>query len=145
MIPATRRAASSSLTVVRNARGRQVPRNVTWCGERTGAGGSNVIVSGGRLQQTRGFSQTTPSRSALTALKREENKDIVKGEGQDEDPLRRPEHAVISTFDLFSVGGPLSRSSSCLLKFPDAMLRRFSWSEQFTYRRPHEGWQHIYQ
>lgn len=112
MLLATRRATSSSLTFVRNARGHQVHCNVTRCERRTGAGGNNVIVaqlSGGRLQQARGFSQSSPSRSVLTStLKRDEKEDVVKREGQDEDPLGRPEHAVISTFDLFSIGGPYS-------------------------------------
>ena len=119
MIPVARRAASSSLTIVRNNRS-QVPRNATKCGGRTGAGG-NVIVSqlGRRLQQTRTFTQTSPSRSALaSALGRGGDEDIVKGEDQNEDsePLDRPEHAVISTFDLFSIGGPSLSSSSRLLK-----------------------------
>ena len=110
MIPVTRRATSSSLTAVRNTRGHQVPRNVTRWGELTGAGGNNVIVAqlgGGRLQHARGFSQSNPSRSVLTfALGGDEKEDVAKGEGQDDDPLSRPEHAVISTFDLFSIGGP---------------------------------------
>jgi len=148
MIPVTRRATSGSLTFVLNARGHQVSRHVTrW--ERTGAGGNNVIVArlgGGRFQQARGFSQTSPSRSVLTsALGRDGKEDIVREEGQDEDPLGRPEHAVISTFDLFSIGGPYSYSSSRSWKSPDPTLRYFSWSKQFTYRRPNEGWQHLYQ
>ena len=149
MIPATRRATSGSLTVVNNARGPQVLRNVTRCGKRTGAGGNNVIVAqlgGGRLQQARAISQTSPSRSVLTfALRRDGKEDVVKGETQDEDPLGRPEHAVISTFDLFSIGGPYFYSPSRSLKSPDAALRFFSWSKQFTYRWPNEGWQHFYQ
>ena len=146
MIPVTRRAASSFLTVVRNVRG-QVPRNATRCGERTGASG-NVIVAqlGRRLQQTRTLTQTSPSRSALaSALGRDTDEDIVKGEDQNEEPLDRPEHAVISTFDLFSIGGSSFYSSSRLSKFPDVALRYFSGPEQLTYRRPYEGWQYIYQ
>jgi hypothetical protein len=122
MIPTARRAASSSLPVVRNAQGRHVARNVR--GARTGAGGNNVTVArlgGGRLQQIRGLSSTTPTRSALDlALKPKE--DIVKGEGKDEEPLGRPEHAVISTFDLFSIGGPYSYPLYCLSESPDVMF-----------------------
>jgi len=144
MIPVTRRATSGSLTVVRNAQGHQVSRNgITRLGWRTGAGGNVTIaqLGGGILQQARGISRTSPSRSVLTStLRRDEKEDVVKDEGQDEDPLGRPEHAVISTFDLFSIGGPYPYSSSRSLKSPDATLRYFSWSKQFTYRRPHEGW-----
>jgi len=107
MIPATtRRMTSSSLIAIRNTHGLQVARNA--CQVR--AGGINVTVAqlgGGRLQQTRGFSDSTPSRSALNfVLQPTEKGDVVKGEGKSEDPLGRPEHAVISTFDLFSIGGP---------------------------------------
>ena len=140
MIPVTRRATSCSLTVVRNAQGRQVTR------VRTGTSGNSIAVAQvgrGRLQQARVFSQTHPRRSALNlALEPNENGDVAKGEGEDE---ARPEHAVISTFDLFSIGGPYSCFQPCLLKFPDAMSWCSSWSEQLTHRRPHEGWQHIYQ
>jgi hypothetical protein len=110
MIPPTaRRAASSSLLSC--ATPRVATSHVMSVGRETGAGGNNVTVArlgGGRLQQIRGLSSTTlPTRSALDlALKPKE--DIVKGEGKDEEPLGRPEHAVISTFDLFSIGGPYS-------------------------------------
>ena len=127
MIPATRRVTSGSLTVVRNAQGRQIARNL---GARTGTNVSAVWLGGGGLQQTRGFSQTSPSRSALNfALNPNEKGDIVKGEDKNEDPLGRPEHAVISTFDLFSIGGPYSYLSPCLLKFPDIMSLYSSRSE----------------
>ena len=106
MISVARRATSRSLTVLRNSQGHHA---------RTGAGGSNVTVAqlgGGILQQTRGFSRTGPSRSALNvALKPNEKGDSAKQEGKNEDPLGRPEHAVISTFDLFSIGGLYSCSS----------------------------------
>jgi len=108
MIPAARRVTSSSLTVVRNGQGRQVSRNA--CGARTGSGVNNVTVAqlGGRHPQTRGFSQTAPSRSALDFALKPKEGDILKAEAKNEDPLGRPEHAVISTFDLFSIGGPYS-------------------------------------
>ena len=110
MIPAmTRRMTSNSLAVVCGAQGRRIIRN-----------GNNFTVAqlgGGGLQQTRGFSRTTPSRSALnSAIQPKEKGGILKGEGKSEDPLGRPEHAVISTFDLFSIGGLCSYQSPCLLK-----------------------------
>ena len=143
MIPTTaRRATSNSLAIVRNAQGRQIARKP--CGV-----GGNIAQLGGGFQLTRGFSHTRPSRSALnSALQPKEKKekaDVVKGESKKGDPLGRPEHAVISTFDLFSIGGPYSYPPPYSLKFQFIMLRRFSWSEQLTYRRPYEGWQHIYQ
>jgi len=106
MIRATCRVTSSSL-ILRNAQGRQVARRAF--GARKGNGGNFTVaqLGGGRLQQSRGFSQTTPSRSTLNlAFQPKEEGGIVKGEGKNEDPLGRPEHAVISTFDLFSIGGP---------------------------------------
>jgi len=147
MIPAaTRRVTSSSLAIVRNAQGRQVARKTC------GTSGDNATVAQldrRKFQQTRDFSQTHPSRSALnSALQPKEKKekgDTVRGESKNEDPLGRPEHAVISTFDLFSIGGPCSYPPPYPSKFQLSMLRRFSWSQQLTYRRPYEGWQYIYQ
>jgi len=106
MIHATCRVTSSSLIIIRNAHGRQVARKAF--GARTGTRGNITVarLGGGRLQQFRGFSQTTPSRSTLNLAFQPKEGDIVKGEGKNEDPLGRPEHAVISTFDLFSIGGP---------------------------------------
>ena len=117
MIPPTaRRMTSSSLIAVRNAGGRQVARHATW-GKRTGVDGNNVTVaqfSQGNHQQTRGFFQTFPSRSALnSAIRPKEKDDTVRDESKSEDSLGRPEHAVISTFDLFSIGGPCSCSPPC--------------------------------
>lgn len=116
MIHTTRRVTSSSLAAIRNAQGRQIARTVY--GARNGSGGNNVTVAqlgGGRLQQARGFSQTIPSRSALGfAVQPKETEDMVGGEGEGEDPMGRPEHAVISTFDLFSIGGPYSYQLPCL-------------------------------
>ena len=122
MFPTARRAASSSLPVVRNAQGRHVARNVR--GARTGAGGNNVTIArlgGGSLQQIRGLSSTTPTRSALDLALKPKEEDIVNGGGKDEEPLGRPEHAVISTFDLFSIGGPYSYPSYCLSESPNVM------------------------
>ena len=106
ILAATRRVTSGSLAVVRNPRGRQVASKT--CG--TGGDNATVAQLGGRkFQQTRGFSQTRPSRSALnSALQPKEKGNTVRDEGKNEDPLSRPEHAVISTFDLFSIGGPCS-------------------------------------
>jgi len=124
MIAATTcRVASRSLT----AQGRQVARRTY------GVGVNNVTVAqlGGReFQQTRSLSQTRPSRSALNfALQSKEKGDVVKGESKNEDPLGRPEHAVISTFDLFSIGGPYSYPPPYPLKFQFVILRNFSWSQ----------------
>lgn len=121
MIPlTTRRVTSSSHIAVRNAGGRQVARHTTW-GTRNGVGGNQVTVAQfgeGRHQQTRGFFQTCPSRSALnSAIQPKEKGDIVRGESQSEGSLGRPEHAVISTFDLFSIGGPWSYSPPYLSRF----------------------------
>ena len=122
MIPATtRRVASSSLT----AQGRQVARRT--CGV-----GVNVTVAqlgGRRFQQTRSLAQTHPSRSALNfALQSKEKKEKgdIKGENKNEDLLGRPEHAVISTFDLFSIGGPYSYPLPYLSKFQVVILRNSS-------------------
>lgn len=109
MIPATtRRVTSSSLAIISSVHGRQVARNA--CRARPEAGDNDATVAQlgeGRFQQTRGFSHSTPSRSALNfVLRPTEKGGIVKDEGKSEDPLGRPEHAVISTFDLFSIGGP---------------------------------------
>lgn len=119
MIPATRRVTPGSLTIVRNVQGRQVARNTLRT--RTGRSGENLIVAQhdrGSFQHTRGFSQTTPSWTSLNfVLQPKEKGDIAKREDKNGDSLGRPEHAVISTFDLFSIGGPypyltLSRLSS---------------------------------
>ena len=119
MIPVTRRA---TLTAVRSLPGRQLACNTF--GTRTGDCGKNVIVAqyGRRgLQHTRGFSQTTPSWSSLNfVLQPKEKRDIVEREGENEDSPGRPEHAVISTFDLFSIGGPHSNPSSRVVSFPNA-------------------------
>jgi len=136
----TRRVVSTSLT----AQGRQVARKTC------GVGVNNVTVAqlGGRkFQQTRSLSQTHPSRSALNYALQSEKKEEgdVKGESKNEDPLGRPEHAVISTFDLFSIGGPYSYSPPYPSKFQVTILRKFSWSQQLAHRRPYEGWQYIYQ
>ena len=133
MIPlTTRRVTSSSLIVVRNAGGRQVARHATW-GTRNGVGGNKVTVTQfgeGKHQQTRGFFQTHPSRSALNlATQPKEKGDTATGESQSEDSLGRPEHAVISTFDLFSIGGPCSHSPPYLLRFEVMVSRRFSRSQ----------------
>ena len=145
MIPPTaRRVTSSSLVAIRNAGGRQVARQATW-GKRT----NNITVaqfSEGIHQQTRGFFQTSPSRSALnSALQPKEKDDTVRGESKSEDSLGRPEHAVISTFDLFSIGGSDSYLPQYLSRFKVTASRHFSWSQQLTHCRPHAGRQYIYQ
>lgn len=143
MIPIPRRVASGSLAVVRNAQVRQVTRNALWV--RTGGDSKNVttVQHGGRgPNQTRGFSQTTPTWSAPDFVLQPKEKG---GDAKNEDPPGRPEHAVISTFDLFSIGGPCLCPSLWLSGLLDVMSWRFSWSEQFTYRRAYAGWQHIHQ
>ena len=148
MIPATtRRVTSSSLSViVRDTQGRQVARKARVAG--TGLGGNSVTVvqlGGRKFQQTRDFSQTRPSRSVLnSAHQPNEKRNIVKAEGRSEGPLSRPEHAVISTFDLFSIGGPYFHPPPYPSKSRVTILRRFSWPQQLTYRWPYEGWQHIH-
>lgn len=147
MIPAARRATPGSLPVVRNVQGRQVARNTV--GARTISGGKNIVVAQHereRPQHARGFSRTIPGRSSLNfVLQPKEKGEILKREGRNEDPLGQPEHAVISAFDLFSIGGSHSSLSYACCTLPTATLFCFSWSEQFAHRRPYAGWQYIHQ
>ena len=147
MIPAARRVTSGSLTVVRKAQGPQVTLNAF--GSRTGIDGKTftAVRRGGRgPQHARTIFYTAPSRSSLNSvLQPKEEGEIIKSDGKRDDPLGQPEHAVISTFDLFSIGGPYFYPLLRLLKFLDAVFWCFSWSEQFTHRRAHAGWQHIHQ
>ena len=147
MIPAARRVTSGSLTVVRKAQGLQVTLNAF--GSRTGVDGKNfaAVQRGGRgPQHARTIFYTAPSRSSLNSvLQPKEEGEIIKSDGKKDDPLGQPEHAVISTFDLFSIGGPYFYLLLRLLKLLDAAFWRFSWSEQFAHRRPYAGWQHIHQ
>ena len=113
MIPATRCATPASLTVVRNVQG-QVARSTF--GTRPSIGGKNIVAQHGRgmPQHTRSFSRTTPAWSSLNFVfqpKETEKEDVIKREDMTEHPLGRPEHAVISTFDLFSIGGLYSNPS----------------------------------
>ena len=62
---------------------------------------------------------------ALQSKEKKEKGDI-KGENKNEDLLGRPEHAVISTFDLFSIGGPYSYPLPYLSKFQVVILRNSS-------------------
>ncbi|KAF9786356.1 L-serine ammonia-lyase [Thelephora terrestris] len=111
MLPAIRRVTSGSLTTVRKAQGLQVAQVAF--GSRTGFDGKNVTAvqrSEGGSRHARTISHTAPSRSSLNSvLQQKEEGGIIKGEGKKEGPLGQPEHAVISTFDLFSIGvGPSS-------------------------------------
>lgn len=149
MIPATRRVAPGSLTVVRNVQGRQVARNTF--GALAGGGGKNLVVvqhGTGRSLLTRSFSHTSTSRSSLNfVLQPKERGDTINCEARNEESPGRPEHAVISTFDLFSIGGPYPNPSlSPRVQAPMLVTSLpFSRSEQFAHRRPYAGWQHIYQ
>ena len=114
MIPATRRTAASCLTISCKAQGRQFALRA---GISVGCHHIAVQHDGVRPQQTRGFSQTTPSLSTLNPVPLRKGERDVKSDVKNEDPLGRPEHAVISTFDLFSIGGPYSNSSFSFIEF----------------------------
>ena len=114
MIPATRRAATSCLIISCKAQGRQFALGA---GTSVGCHHISAQLDGGTHQQTRGFSQTTSNLSALNHVPLRKEKGDVKSDGKSEDPLGRPEHAVISTFDLFSIGGPYSNLSFSFIEF----------------------------
>ena len=68
-----------------------------------GHGNIAVAARNSSFVQLRRFSRTYQSLEPTTASKlaRKANEDA----SQDEEVIERPEHAVISTFDLFSIGG----------------------------------------
>jgi hypothetical protein len=81
---------------------------------------AGVITTGTVPRRLRTFSRASISQHPLNSLKRQQSEDEEwLAEEQEEDHQEkerlaaRPEHAVISTFDLFSIGG----ESGCFLVF----------------------------
>ena len=61
-----------------------------------------------------------------------------------ESGVERPEHAVISTFDLFSIGGKCSRFLWLILEIVTCLPSN-SWPEQLAYSWTNACWKDIHQ
>src|ERR1700761_5799649 len=76
--------------------------------------------------------RTLPSRNlSVVPLRASEGKEDESSLETDQD---KPEHAVISTFDLFSIGGQCpSLSCRLFLLLRAAPIQPHSWAKQLTY------------